>query len=111
MRLDLSEAYVRAAASDLFTLGLDAFAQWMRGQTANEPSNVLPAERDAATLLDVDPDASPDEVRAALRAKIIEGGAHPDHGGDGVRARELIAAQNLLLARARDRLTGGSDRG
>jgi hypothetical protein len=57
----------------------------------------------AASLLGVTVDASADEARAALRAKMSAGGVHPDHGGDERAAKELIAAKNLLVERARSR--------
>ena len=54
----------------------------------------------AAKLLGVSVDATPDAIRAALRAKIGDG-AHPDHGGDESVAKQLIAAKNLLIEHAR----------
>ncbi|PZR67388.1 MAG: hypothetical protein DLM63_06670 [Solirubrobacterales bacterium] len=63
---------------------------------------------DAADLLGVRVDASPDEVRAAFRrcvkaALATDIGFH-DHGGDDTdpRAQRLIAAKNLLIERARE---------
>ena len=60
---------------------------------------LTPAE--AAKLLGVTIDASPDAVRAALRARMSAGGVHPDHGGDAEIAKQLIAAKNLLIEHAR----------
>lgn len=54
----------------------------------------------AARLLGVSVEATPDEIRAALRAKMADG-AHPDHGGDEAAAKRLIAAKNLLIEHAR----------
>jgi hypothetical protein len=65
---------------------------------ADLPFASTPAE--AAKLLAIDVDASPDEIRAALRAKMSAGGVHPDHGGDERVAKRLIAARNLLIERA-----------
>lgn len=56
---------------------------------------------EAAALLGVAPDADPDEIRAALRARLASSKLHPDHGGDGEEAKRLIAAKNLLIERAR----------
>ena len=56
----------------------------------------------AAELLGVTLEATADEVRSALRVKMMQGQIHPDHGGDGVEARRLIAARDLLLDRLRD---------
>jgi hypothetical protein len=55
----------------------------------------------AAELLGVPLDATEDVIRAALRARLATSRLHPDHGGDGVAATELIAAKNLLVERAR----------
>jgi hypothetical protein len=54
---------------------------------------------DAAALLGVEPDASADEIRAALRRRMSEERAHPDHGGDEETAKRLIGAKNLLIER------------
>lgn len=61
------------------------------------------AELDAAARLCVDVDATDDVVRAALRERLAASRVHPDHGGDHDAAAELIAAKNLLCARARRR--------
>lgn len=58
-------------------------------------------EQQAAAALGVSVDATADEIRAALRARLGASRLHPDHGGDGEEAKRLIAAQNLLLARLR----------
>jgi hypothetical protein len=58
-------------------------------------------EREAAARLGVDVDASPDVVRATLRERLAVSRIHPDHGGDHDEAAQLIAAKNLLCARAR----------
>jgi hypothetical protein len=60
-------------------------------------------ELEAAARLGVDVDAADDVVRAALRQRLAESRIHPDHGGDHDAAAELIAAKNLLCARARRR--------
>jgi hypothetical protein len=58
--------------------------------------------RDAAALLGVSGDADHDEIRAALRARLTETRAHPDHGGDEEYAKRLIAAKNFLIQRGSD---------
>ena len=58
-------------------------------------------ELSAAMTLGVSLDASEDEIRAALRARLADSRLHPDQGGDGDEAKELIAAKNLLVERAR----------
>jgi hypothetical protein len=55
----------------------------------------------AANLLGVELDATEDEIRAALRDRLASSRLHPDQGGDGEAAKELIAAKNLLVERAR----------
>jgi hypothetical protein len=59
------------------------------------------AAANAAAILGVAVDASADEIRAALRARLSASRLHPDHGGDGEEAKRLIAAKNLLIERAR----------
>jgi hypothetical protein len=58
---------------------------------------------EAATLLGVSLDASEDQVRAALRERLVDHRLHPDQGGDPEQAKRFIAAQNLLIERARAR--------
>jgi DnaJ homolog subfamily C member 19 len=62
-----------------------------------------PETAHAEVMLGVSPDASEAEIRAALRAKLIETRAHPDHGGNAESTRRLIAARDLLLERVRER--------
>jgi len=64
-----------------------------------DETDIDPEAAEAAALLGVDLEATVPEIRAALRARIISGSVHPDHGGDGEEARRLIAARDLLLAR------------
>ena len=64
------------------------------------------AELEAAARLGVDAGASADEIRAALRARLAAARIHPDQGGDHETAAQLIAAKNLLCARARRRVNG-----
>ena len=58
---------------------------------------------EAAQLLGVSRDASEDQVRAALRAHLVDERLHPDQGGDGAKAARLIAAKNLLVEEIRAR--------
>lgn len=57
------------------------------------------AAQKAAQLLGIRIDVSADDIRAALRAALRDTRLHPDHGGDGDAAKELIAAKNLLIER------------
>jgi hypothetical protein len=51
----------------------------------------------ARELLGVADDATVDQIRAALRDKLRDSRLHPDQGGDGKAATELINARNLLI--------------
>jgi hypothetical protein len=53
----------------------------------------------AAWRLGVEVTATADEVRAAMRKKMVTANAHPDQGGDPAVAKEIIAAKNLLIER------------
>ncbi len=95
----------RSLLSELFRVGLDAFAQWAEEQqrvSSAVRSDEDAAVADAAAALGVEVDATADEIRAALRSKLRDSRIHPDQGGDGEEAKRLIAAQNLLLERARE---------
>jgi hypothetical protein len=70
-----------------------------RNAVEAEDGSVEQDAAQAARLLGVDLDANADEIRAALRAKLGASCLHPDHGGDGIGARELIDAKNLLIER------------
>jgi curved DNA-binding protein CbpA len=59
---------------------------------------------EAARILHVADDATPEEVRAAFRRAI--GASHPDRGGDDDRARLVVDARNALLVRARPEDSG-----
>ncbi len=115
-------AILRAAVSDLITVGLDAFTQWLQRQPRNtvdydDPRIVVhPAAHAeesvaaAANVLGVSTDASADEVRAAFRAKVKErvaiGAFHDQRGSATDReAQELIDAKNLLIERSRKEQT------
>src|SRR4051794_1405934 len=86
----------------LHVLGKAIEAEVMRTTIEETPSSEQPAPVQddaarAAMLLGVSIDASADEIRAALRSQLAESRLHPDHGGDGEQAKELIAAKNLLI--------------
>jgi hypothetical protein len=57
----------------------------------------------AALLLEVNLDASADEIRRALHRKLSIARLHPDQGGNGTRAAQLIAAKKLLIERQKKR--------
>jgi hypothetical protein len=92
---------------------IENWARIMNGEQPQTPSQQAPPQQasadlavaltpaEAANVLGVDVDASADEIRAALRAKMSAGRVHPDHGGDERVATRLVAAKNLLVERAR----------
>lgn len=115
-------AILRAAVSDLITVGLDTFTQWLQRQPRNtvdydDPRIVVDTAAHtehsvvaAANVLGVSTDASADEVRAAFRAKVKErvaiGAFHDQRGSATDReAQELIDAKNLLIERSRKEQT------
>jgi len=49
---------------------------------------------DAARILGVEPDASPEEIRRAYKRKALEN--HPDRGGDPVKMVEVNVAKEIL---------------
>ncbi len=65
------------------------------------PPAIDPAVAAAAALLDVTVAATEKQIRSALRRRLSESRAHPDHGGDGDHAQRLIAARDLFLNRVR----------
>ena len=65
------------------------------------PQPVDAAVLTAAAMLDVTVDATEQQIRSALRARLSESRAHPDHGGDGDHAKRLIGARELLLKHVR----------
>ena len=59
------------------------------------------AVSEAALLLGLSVEATETQIRSALRKRLSESRAHPDHGGDGEHAKRLIAARDLLLTHVR----------
>lgn len=97
------KAKLKAAFSDFVTISLDLFKGYLE-EVAKVQAQDVPAHSDddavaAATLLEVNLDASADEIRRALRRKLTIRRLHPDHGGNGAEAARLIAAKNLLIER------------
>jgi hypothetical protein len=100
---------MKAAFSDLVTVGLEAFKVYLEQvvapQIAADAGEAVANDDEAlaaATLLEVNLDASADEIRRALRRKLSVERLHPDHGGNGDRAARLIAAKNLLIERLKE---------
>lgn len=92
---DAFEALVRASLR-LISDAIQAKAT----DEAPPPVAVVDEEAAQATaLLGVAPTASADQIRAALRTRLVESKLHPDHGGNADEAAELIAAKNLLIER------------
>ena len=101
---------LRAAFNNFVDAGLEAMVSWLK-QTSARTVVVEVVEHDpvaeAAALLDVDRLAQAHEIRAAFRACVkaaMAGGDFHDQTGDvtDARARQLIAAKNLLIDRTRN---------
>ena len=97
---------LKAALSDFVTLSLLGFKSYLDMLAEREAEARRHHSDDAAVaaglLLEVNLDASADEVRRALRRKLSTARMHPDHGGNGARAAQLIAAKNLLIERLKE---------
>lgn len=85
----------------IVALALLAWA-WWRGR-AIRTRTAMPLD-EACALLDVSPDASADDIRAAHRRIIAR--VHPDTGGSAELARRTNMARDLLLARIERRRLG-----
>jgi DnaJ-domain-containing protein 1 len=90
-----------------FKLMAEADGQRESRQTASRANATVVYDDDeieeAARVLGVSVDATADEIRFALRAKMRASRLHPDHGGDEAQAKRLIAAKNLLIERTKVR--------
>lgn len=64
---------------------------WWRGRNAGSSMSL----QEARLLLDVQPGATPDEIRAAHRRIIAR--VHPDAGGSAALAGKINVARDLLL--------------
>lgn len=100
------KAKLKAAFSDFVTISLDLFKGYLdevaKTQTHDEPAYTDDDAVAAALMLEVNLDASADEIRRALRRKLSVLRLHPDHGGNGVEAARFIGAKNLLIERLKD---------
>jgi hypothetical protein len=72
--------------------------RWRQPKPAS-PQDDTPEDFAARRLLGVGPDATPDEIRGAYRAKMAQ--AHPDRGGSHNDAARLTAARDRLLKKKR----------
>ena len=93
-----------AALEGLRLLG-EAYQQGVSAQAASAIDPVAATALEAARVLGVSLDASSDEIRAALRRKLVASMIHPDQGGEVAHARKLIDAKNLLVERAKGKQT------
>ena len=72
--------------------------RWRQPRTVS-PQEDAPEDFAARRALDVGPDATPQEIRRAYRAKMAQ--AHPDRGGSHNEATRLTAARDRLLKKKR----------
>jgi hypothetical protein len=74
--------------------------QWIARRIASAKKSASdPADVQARAILGVGPEATPTEIRAAYRAKMVR--AHPDRGGTHAEAARLTAARDRLLGKRR----------
>jgi hypothetical protein len=94
---------LKVALSDFVTVSLLVFKGYLDMVAQREAdTHSDDAAVAAALLLEVNLDASADEIRRALRRKLSIARLHPDQGGNGARAARLIAAKNLLVERLKE---------
>jgi len=76
---------------------LAAAAIWFWAAPSPATARMPMAESEARRVLGVGPQAGPEEIRAAYRARMAR--AHPDRGGSTQEAARLNAARDVLLKR------------
>lgn len=86
------------------SLSLLTWMMWPQIERWRRPRAVSPREDEpedfaARRALEVGPDATPEEIRRAYRAKMAQ--AHPDRGGSHNEAARLTAARDRLLKKKR----------
>jgi hypothetical protein len=89
-------------AAGLLSLSVAVWLAWpaieaWRRRAPPVQSQDSPEDSAARATLGVGPNASPDEIRRAYRAKMAQ--AHPDRGGSHNEAARLTAARDRLLKR------------
>ncbi|WP_228126676.1 J domain-containing protein [Candidatus Viadribacter manganicus] len=86
------------------SLSLLTWTLWPQIERWRQP-RAAPASQDtpedfaARRALGVGPNATPEEIRAAYRARMVQ--AHPDRGGSHNEAARLTAARDRLLKKKR----------
>ena len=68
---------------------------WWRGKTSRRAPRPAMNVAEALRLLDLPPEATPDQIRAAHRRLIAR--VHPDAGGSAELAGKINTARDLLL--------------
>jgi len=68
---------------------------WWRGKFGRPKTGPAMSVAEALRLLDLPPEATPDQIRAAHRRLIAR--VHPDAGGSAELAGKINAARDLLL--------------
>jgi len=94
----IGPAITFASLSALTWIAWPQIERW-RQPRAPSPAEDTPEDFAARRLLGVGPNATPDEIRGAYRAKMAQ--AHPDRGGSHNEAARLTAARDRLLRKKR----------
>ncbi|MBX6367583.1 MAG: DnaJ domain-containing protein [Rhodospirillales bacterium] len=84
------------ASASLLESWLDnAWPDWRRGESRPPPRATRMTREEALQVLDLQPGASPEEIRAAHRRLMLK--VHPDQGGSTWLAARLNEARDVLL--------------
>lgn len=81
-----------------------AWPEWRRGEPKPAPRAARMTPEEALQVLDLQPGASPEEIRAAHRRLMLK--VHPDQGGSTWLAARLNEARDVLLGAGRERAGG-----
>jgi hypothetical protein len=101
---------LRSAFHSFVDAGLEALASWLKHTSTHVTAPTVVGKDpigEAAALLAVERSAQAHEIRAAFRARVkaaMDEGDFHDQAGDATdeRARQLIAAKNLLIEQSRN---------
>lgn len=90
------------ASASLLESWLDhAWPDWRQGESKPPPRAARMTPEEALQVLDLEPGASPEEIRAAHRRLMLK--VHPDQGGSTWLAARLNEARDVLLGAGGER--------